>query len=53
MKKAVIVTAWIQKGRGQLRSAHGPGCYIAVGRYGQTSLKKPKKLKNAKKLPTM
>jgi len=26
---------------------------VTVGRYGQTSLKKPKKLKKAKKLPTL
>jgi hypothetical protein len=28
-----------------------PGCSVSVRRYGQTSLKKPKKLKKAKKLP--
>jgi len=43
----------IQKSRGQIRSAHGPGCLMTIGRYGQTSLKKPKKLKYAKNLPTL
>jgi len=34
-KKAVIVTAWIQKGRGQLRSAHGLIARLQSGARGR------------------
>jgi hypothetical protein len=36
-----------KKGRGQLWSAHGPVDPFRSGRYGQTSLKKPKKAKKS------